>query len=218
MPDNREPILIADDDKAFRQALASLFDDAGYATREAPSGEEALRLALAGRPAAAIVGVVLPGISGYEVCHRLREAFGELLPIVLTSETRTDPLDRVAGYAVGADDYLVRPFESEELLALVRRSIIRGRAFANFVPDGPVVAPPLDLTRREREVLSLLAAGLRQDEIGARLVISPKTVATHIDRILPKLGVHSRAEAVAFAHRHRLLQDVETQLAPAGAT
>jgi two-component system, OmpR family, alkaline phosphatase synthesis response regulator PhoP len=100
MPDNREPILIVDDNEAFRQALASPLEEAGYTTREASSREGALRLALAQRPAAAIVGVVLPGISGYEVCHRRREAFGELLPIVLTSEARTDPLDRVAGYAV----------------------------------------------------------------------------------------------------------------------
>jgi DNA-binding NarL/FixJ family response regulator len=66
-------------------------------------------------------------------------------------------------------------------------------------------------------VLSLLATGLRQNEIGARLLISPKTIATHIDRILSKLGVHSRAEAVAFAHRHRLTEAVEKQLVAAGA-
>jgi DNA-binding NarL/FixJ family response regulator len=66
-------------------------------------------------------------------------------------------------------------------------------------------------------VLSLLATGLRQNEIGARLLISPKTVATHIDRILSKLGVHSRAEAVAFARRHRLTEAVERQLVAAGA-
>jgi DNA-binding NarL/FixJ family response regulator len=66
-------------------------------------------------------------------------------------------------------------------------------------------------------VLSLLATGLRQNEIGARLLISPKTIATHIDRILSKLGVHSRAEAVAFAHRHGLTENVERQLVAAGA-
>ena len=218
MPDNREPILTADGDKVFRRAVSSLFDEAGYVTREASSGEEALRFALAQRPAAAILGVELPVFSGYEVCYRLREAFGELLPIVLTSETRTDPLDRVAGYVVGADDYVTRPFMPEELLARVRRSITRAQGSAAPVPTRPVAALPVELTPREREVLSLLAVGLRQDEIGARLVISPKTVATHIDRILPKLGVHSRAEAVAFAHRHRLLPDVEAQLVRSGAT
>jgi DNA-binding NtrC family response regulator len=64
MPHNREPILTADGDKAFRRAVSSLFDEAGYVTREASSSEEALRLALAQRPAAAIVGVVLRGSAG----------------------------------------------------------------------------------------------------------------------------------------------------------
>ncbi len=64
------------------------------------------------------------------------------------------------------------------------------------------------LTSREREVLSLLADGLTQDSIARQLVISPKTVATHIQRILSKLGVHSRAEAISYAYRAGLAQDV----------
>jgi DNA-binding NarL/FixJ family response regulator len=99
---------------------------------------------------------------------------------------------------LGADDYLVKPFEIDELLALMLRRRRR-------VADGPTSSGGAELTRRQLEVLRLLAEGLDQTEIGARLVISPKTVGAHIEHIFVKLGVHSRAEAVAFAYRLKLV-------------
>jgi DNA-binding NarL/FixJ family response regulator len=151
------------------------------------------------RPALVLLDVQLPGISGYEVCHELREHYGRDLPIVFLSGTRTEPSDRVAGLLVGADDYIVKPFDSDELLARARRLMTR---------DGRGTAGTNDarLTKRERQVLELLASGVQQNEIAERLVISPTTVATHIQRILSKLGVHSRAEAVATAFQLGLVE------------
>jgi DNA-binding NarL/FixJ family response regulator len=100
----------------------------------------------------------------------------------------------VSGLLLGADDYVVKPFAPDELLARVRRLLARS-ADTNETRS-------FDLTAREVQVLSQLAAGHDQARIAEDFVISEKTVATHIQHILAKLGVHSRAEAVAFAHRH----------------
>jgi DNA-binding NarL/FixJ family response regulator len=97
---------------------------------------------------------------------------------------------------------VVKPFDPGELLARVRRSIVRSDLSLRRNGDGKGSA--FGLTGRERDILMLLAEGRRQEAIAAELVISPKTVATHIQRILAKLGVHSRAEAVAVAHREGL--------------
>jgi DNA-binding response OmpR family regulator len=191
-------VLLAEDDECFRSLVAEALRAAGYEVIEAASGSEALACADRGSPDLALLDVVLPGLSGYEVCRRLREKFGEDLPIMFMSGERGEPFDRVAGLFVGADDYLVKPFELEELLALIRK---RTRRVAN-APSGVAGAT---LTARQLEVLRLLALGLDQNEIGERLVISPKTVGAHIEHIFVKLGVHSRAEAVALAYRLRLV-------------
>jgi DNA-binding NarL/FixJ family response regulator len=143
----------------------------------------------------------VPGISGYEVCRRLREDFGAA-GIIFVSGTQTGQLDRAAGLLVGADDYLVKPFAPDELLARIRL-LIRSRAAPDHEPD----ANGSRLTPRERQVLALLANGSSQAEIADELVISSRTVAAHIDHILHKLGVHSRAQAVAVAYRDKLLDD-----------
>ena len=195
-------ILIADGDAESRAAMSEAFQRAGYVTTEVESGAKALAAVRRSRPALVVLDVHLPGISGYEVCHELREEYGELIPLIFVSGTRTEATDRVAGLLVGADDYLVKPFEPDELLARARRLIARAAA-----RDVPAHVAGSTLTNREREVLTLLADGIQSGEIALRLFISPKTVATHIQRILTKLGVHSRAEAVARAHRERLLVD-----------
>jgi two-component system, NarL family, nitrate/nitrite response regulator NarL len=190
-------VLVIDDDQSYRELLISLLERAGYATVGLPSGEEALASAEAERPALVILDVKLPGVSGYEVCRELKDAYGTSLPVIFVSGVRTEPFDRAAGLLVGADDYIVKPFDGDELLARVRN---------HLAPPAHLPRPDStsSLTRRELEVLRLLADGLDQPEIADRLVISPKTVATHIQHILEKLGVHSRAQAVALAHRFDL--------------
>ena len=164
---------------------------------EAATGNDALAHARAERPSLVVLDVHLPDISGYEVCRELRDEFGDLLPIIFVSGERTESYDRVGGLLLGADDYVVKPFASDELLARVRRLLARSA-------QNDVVRRSYDLTPRELEITELLAAGHSQAAIAERLVLSEKTVATHIQHILPKLGVHSRAEAVAFAHREGL--------------
>jgi DNA-binding NarL/FixJ family response regulator len=183
--------LVVEDDDGLLGLVRRLLELDGLDVIGVPSGEEALEAARAERPTIAILDVSLPGISGYEVCRELRRAYGPQLPILFVSGARTESYDRVAGLLIGADDYLAKPFAPDELLARVRSLLRR-------------TAPPprtSSLTAREQEVLRLLADGLNQRDIADALVISPKTVGTHIERILEKLGVHSRVQAVALAYR-----------------
>jgi DNA-binding NarL/FixJ family response regulator len=144
--------------------------------------------------------VNLPEVSGYEVCRELLDKYGDDVAVIFLSADRTEPYDRVAGLLLGATDYIVKPFDSDELLARVRTALRRSEQSGRY-GTGQVAAL---LTAREREVLNLLAGGFDQGEIASKLFISPKTVGTHIQRVLTKLGVHSRAQAVAVAHEQGL--------------
>jgi DNA-binding NarL/FixJ family response regulator len=191
-------VLVVDGESAARDAITGVLEPAGYSTIAVPSGEQALSLVNEERPSLVVLNVKLPGMSGYEVCKTLRDDYEHQVGIVFVSAERTEPYDRAAGLLLGADDYLAAPFAPEEMLARVRLLVGREPAAARF--NGQ------DLTKREREVLRLLAQGHGQAEIASELSISSKTVATHIQRILGKLRVHSRAQAVAIAHKHRLVE------------
>jgi DNA-binding NarL/FixJ family response regulator len=192
-------ILIADGDATARKKLARVFERAGFGTAQASTGQEALDLFRNAPPTAAILEPSLSGVSGYEVCRALRDEFGEAIPIIFVSASRTESYDRVAGLLIGADDYLPKPFAPDELLARVRRLVQRA-------PSPALPSIPSRLTKRELEVLGLLAEGLAQPEIATRLQISEKTVGSHIERILSKLDVRSRAQAVARAFREDLVE------------
>lgn len=186
-------ILLAEDDECLAALLHDVLASAGFDVSVVHDGLAALDVA---SPGLAILDVNLPGISGYQVCHLLRRVHGARLPIIFVSGERTESFDRVAGLLLGGDDYLVKPFAPDELLARV--GVLVGKT-------GPAAASTRRLTARELEVLALLAEGLGQAAIAERLVISGKTVSTHIEHILGKLGVKSRAQAVAVAYRESLV-------------
>jgi DNA-binding NarL/FixJ family response regulator len=184
-----------------RSLATGALQKAGYEVVEAKSGDDVMDAARRELPRLVILEVTLPGLSGYEVCHQLRHEFGEGLPIIFVSGARTESFDRVAGILIGADDYMIKPFAPDELLARVGR-LVRSR-----VPVAPGVASKL--TARETEVLRLLAEGLEQEEIAGQLFISKRTVGTHLENIMRKLGVRSRAQAVAIAYREELVKSSE---------
>ena len=198
-------VLVVDDDPGCRTLIVELLERIGCTVTEAASGSEALVLAKAERPALVLLDVAIPGVTGYEVCHELRETYGHTLPVVFISGSRVESQDRVAGLLLGADDYIVKPFDGDELVARVRRLLVRRNDNGLHIERRRQASASLrSLTKREQEVLVLLARGHNQQQIAVALFISPKTVATHIQHILRKLDVHSRAEAVALAHRERL--------------
>jgi DNA-binding NarL/FixJ family response regulator len=194
-------VLIVDDDDGFRLMVAHVLARAGIPSAQAPTGEEALELAAANRPSTVLLDVRLPDIDGFEVCRELRDRFGDQVPVIFISGERVEPHDRTAGLLLGGDDYLIKPVHPDELLARIRRAIARTE---NHKPE-PRPHRRDELTAREVEVLRLLARGLGPNEIAKELVISPKTVASHLQSVMSKLGVHSRAHAVARAYEDGLI-------------
>lgn len=161
------PILVVDDDAGIRQALERALRLEGFAVAQAADGEQALAAVAAVPPAIIVLDVTMPGIDGVEVTRRLRGQ-GDDVPILILS-ARDGVDDRVAGLAAGADDYLVKPFAMEELLArlhaLLRRRPDRA---AVAIAVGALRVDPrgrqatmdgalLDLTAREFELLEVLA-------------------------------------------------------------
>ena len=189
----RPTLLIADADESVRDDLEGVFSAAGFEVHQAATGDAAVALARESQPSVAILEIPLPVLSGYEVCRVLKAEHGSGVAVMFLSGQRTESYDRVAGLLVGADDYLVKPYAADELLARVRTLQARTRPLSGTARER--------LTRRESEVLRLLVQGLTQHEIAGRMAIKPKTVGSHIEHVLQKLGVHSRAQAVAVAFR-----------------
>ena len=159
-------ILVVDDDAGVRQAVGRALVFEGYDVTQAGDGSEALRLIASERPDAIVLDVVMPEIGGLDVCRELR-ATGDDLPILVLT-ARHSVADRVAGLDAGADDYLVKPFALEELLARLRALLRRSEATADEVlalgdltlsPGSRLVeraGAPVELTRTEFNLLELL--------------------------------------------------------------
>jgi DNA-binding NarL/FixJ family response regulator len=190
-------VVIADGDEQALAHTSAVLQRGGYDTVPVTTGGEALDVVAANGVALVLLEVRLADMTGYEVCHEIRRRRGDDMPVFFVTSMRTEPLDRVAGLLIGADDFIVKPFEPDELIARARRFTGRSRATHRTTDAGDW---PDGVTPRELEVLGLLAAGRRPKEIAAELTISQKTVATHIQHLLEKVGVHSRAELIARAY------------------
>jgi DNA-binding NarL/FixJ family response regulator len=200
-------VVIADGDKASRSRVREALGPAGFETVEVATGREALAAGRGEGVSVLLLEVDLPDMSGYEVCRSLRDE-GYDLPIFFVAGTHSDEHNRVAGLLLGADDFIVKPFERMELVARVRR--VAERRGLRPQPEGNGNGKP-SLTPRESEVLGLLARGSSQRAIANQLSISPKTVATHIQHLLGKLDAHSRAELVARAYLIGLVASAVTE-------
>jgi len=194
-------VLVADRDRETRRLIEDLVARLGLESLAVDSGEAALAAVDGVAPALAVVEVELPGLSGLAVLESLHDRFGSGVPVILLSAERASPLDRAAGLMLGADDYVVKPADPTELVARIRRSLRRSGSLQSSSAGARRAEPDPGLSPREQEILALMAGGLSQPEIADQLVISSRTVATHIQRILAKLGVHSRTQALAEAFR-----------------
>jgi DNA-binding NarL/FixJ family response regulator len=197
------PVVVADGDASFCAFVSELVQRMSLPVVLATTGREAMAAARESRPALVVLDIGLPDVSGFEVCRELRDQLGEALPIILVSGEKTDDHDRAAGLLLGADDYFGKPLDPTLFMARVRRLVVRAAA-AEPADDG---APGgRRFTPREQEVLVLLADGHDRAAIARTLVISPRTVGSHIQQLLTKLGVHSQAQAVAAAYRQGLIR------------
>ncbi|GIH95479.1 response regulator transcription factor [Planobispora siamensis] len=164
---NGHRILVVDDDASILRSLRRGLLLEGFRVETAGSGERALELTGGDGPDAIVLDVSMPGLSGIEVCARLR-AGGAEVPVLMLS-AMDEVADRVAGLAAGADDYVVKPFDLDELVLRLRALLRRaGRPAGGAVRAGPLTVDPaarrvtlngreIELTRREFDLLEVLA-------------------------------------------------------------
>ncbi|MEU9882280.1 response regulator transcription factor [Streptomyces phaeochromogenes] len=207
-------VLLADDQRLVRAGFRSILEDEDdiEVVGEAGDGELAVSACRELRPDVALMDIRMPGMDGLEASRVIAgdESLASVKVVILTT---FDLDDYVYGaLRAGATGFLVKDTEPEELLqavrvaargdALISPSVTR-RLIAEFAGrvKGPEPDPRLDvLTDREREVMRLVAAGLTNDEIAARLVLSPSTAKTHVSRIMSKLGARDRSQVVVLAY------------------
>ncbi|MFM2431346.1 MAG: hypothetical protein RLZZ511_2559 [Cyanobacteriota bacterium] len=206
-------ILIVDDDVTLRTALVRYLTKRGYAVLDAASGLEALVL-FERDPADLIVSdILMPEMDGFEFCRRLRASrMGQLVPFLFLS-SKAEVEDRVHGHAIGADDYIIKPFEPRELLAKIEAQLERSRRthaeIVRLMQQSGAIATtqshspqPLPLTPAEEKVFWQVIQGLTNKQIGEQLFVSPRTVQTHLSNILNKLQLENRSQLVRYAFEH----------------
>jgi DNA-binding NarL/FixJ family response regulator len=205
-------ILIVDDDVTLQAALHRYLTHRDFEVLQAGTGAEGLeRFEL--DPADLVVSdVMMPTMDGFTFCEKLRSRQeGKLVPFIFLS-SRGELDARIHGHLIGADDYLIKPFEPRELLAKIEAQLERARRFQEALgsqraqtPIAPVseVAPtPLPLTPGEMKVFLEVLKGGTNREIGDRLCISPRTVQTHLSNILSKLSLSNRSQLVRYGYEH----------------
>ncbi|MEU8132431.1 response regulator transcription factor [Streptodolium elevatio] len=207
-------VLLADDQRLVRAGFRSILEDEDDVTivGEASDGEQAVALAREHRPDVLLMDIRMPGVDGLEAARRIAAdpALADVRVVILTTFDLDDYI--YGALRAGATGFLVKDTEPEELIqavrvaargdALISPSITR-RLIAEFAGrvKQPEPNPRLNgLTEREREVMELVAGGLTNDEIAARLVLSPATAKTHVSRIMTKLSVRDRSQLVVLAY------------------
>jgi DNA-binding NarL/FixJ family response regulator len=223
-------LLLVDDEPGLREAVrAYLEDDREFSVQVAASAEEAWNLMEKDPPDLVISDVMMPQVSGYQFLDRLRKdpRFQALPVVFLTARGMTS--DRIQGYDAGCDAYLPKPFEPDELVAIVKNLLARRSAAAiasndntklekiergidvilGMLDRGPGIAQTpspieIELTPREQSVLDLVAQGLMNKEIARQLETSVRNVEKYVSRLFSKTGTYSRTELVRFALEHGL--------------
>lgn len=209
-------VLIADDHALIREGIRKILSLEKDITvvDEAADGHQALALALAGEIDIVLLDINMPGLSGIEVCRRLKAARPEIGIIALTIHEQEEYLLEMI--AAGASAYLLKDVQPDQLVRVIR-GVAAGES---YIPpqmmrrvlnefsrlEHKAKGEDNNLTARELEILQLVAQGATNKEIAARLFISEKTVKNHLYRIFQKLGVEDRTQAVTLAIKNRLLK------------
>jgi len=200
-------LLVVDDEPNLLRAVAACLKAEDYEVSTARSGHEALMLLANSVPDLIISDIRMPGMDGYKLARQLRGSpRTALVPIVfLTAKDET--ADRIEGFRVGVDAYLTKPFEPEELIAVVNAILQRVERthshIARLVSSGNTEDASLSLqdetlTDAENRVAVAVSRGLSNKEIAAELEISVRTVENHISHILDKKGFSNRVEIARY--------------------
>jgi NarL family two-component system response regulator LiaR len=203
-----------DDHKVVRnglQVFISLYDDIEV-VGEARNGQQAVEQCATHQPDVVLMDMVMPVMDGPTATRLIREQFPQVQVVALTSFDEEEIVQRAI--EAGAVGYLYKDVEEDELIDAIRsaregRPVLAPEAMKALMDRtvAPVELPAVEpLTKREREVLSLVAQGMTNPQIAEQLVISTSTVQFHVHNILGKLGVGTRTEAVAMAIQSKLIE------------
>ena len=211
-------VLVVDDEPLLHMAFTMMLDAQPDMEKvgEALDGATAVELAQSLRPDVVLMDVRMPGLDGIAATERIVVQCPESRVLILT----TFDLDEYAfaGLRAGASGFLLKNTQPDELLAAIRHvaggdAMVSPRITRRLLEHFAHQLPPLPgdqrldrLTAREREVLVEMAGGRSNAEIAGRLHLAQATVKTHVSRILPKLGLRDRAQAVVFAYETRLVR------------
>lgn len=214
-------VLLADDQHLVRAGFRSILEDEEdiEVVGEASTGTEAVRLARQLRPDVVLMDIRMPGTDGLAATRRIAAdpALAGVRVLVLTTYESDEYV--FESLRAGAAGFLLKDAEPEELRqairtvaaghsllapSVTRRVIEEYTRLRGPLADGARVLAPL--TAREREVMALVAEGLSNEEIGARLLMSPLTAKTHVSRVLTKLGARDRAQLVVLAYESGLVR------------
>jgi DNA-binding NarL/FixJ family response regulator len=222
MTEPRVRVLIVDDDDLMRAGLRGVLssDEAIELVGEAGDGRDAAYRTRLLRPDVVLMDVRMPDLDGISATREVLAAFPEVKVVILTTFEQDDYI--FGALNAGASGFLLKRTRPEELIAAIHTIAagdsllspsVTGRVIERMAaqpqPDAARDSRLAELTPRETEVLELVARGLSNSEIAAELVIEESTVKTHFKRILAKLGVRDRVQAVIFAY--------ESGLTPPGA-
>lgn len=207
-------VMLIDDHRVVRQGLRDFLELQGdiEVVGEASSGEEGVQLARELLPDVVLMDLVMPGIDGVETTRRVKAASPSSRVIVLTSFADDDKV--FPAIKAGAISYLLKDISPEELAHAIRAAQrneavlhpeVAAKLMQEFSAPRPNEAPVDQLTPREMDVLRLVAKGKSNKEIADNLVISEKTVKTHISNILSKLHLADRTQVAIYALRQRLV-------------
>jgi DNA-binding NarL/FixJ family response regulator len=204
-------LLIVDDEPNLLLAVAACLKAENYEVSTARSGREALLQLAESVPDLIVSDIRMPGMDGYKLVRQLRGSpRTALVPIVfLTAKDET--ADRIEGFRAGVDAYLTKPFEPEELIAVVNGILNRverthsqiARLVGSAEPDVPLSFQDEELTDAENRVALAVSRGLSNKEIAAELDISVRTVENHISHILDKKGFSNRVEIARYIFEQR---------------
>ena len=201
-------VLVVDDAPDTLRMLCDALAGEGYTVLVARDGLQALGRLDVVTPDAILLDGVMPGLSGFETCQRIKaHPRGCGVPVIFMTGL-SETADVVAGFDAGGVDYVVKPIRIEEVLARLNTHVRNARAARHPAQAAPQPTPPeadrlshAALTPRETEVLAWLARGKTNRDIAEILGMSHRTVNKHLEHIFEKLGVETRAAAAALASR-----------------
>jgi DNA-binding NarL/FixJ family response regulator len=205
-------LLLIDDDPNLVVLVKDYLELRGYVVEAAKNGRDALRLLEKGLPNLIICDVMMPEMDGYTFVKRVREnPQTNWLPILFLS-AKGQMQDRVAGLSKGADVYMVKPFEPDELVAQIEASLKQASRMRQVpataeVESGVSLQVPFDveLTPTEQKVIQLVARGMANREIAQDLSVSQRTVESHVSNMLGKTQLSNRTELARWAIEKRMI-------------